>query len=77
MSAKDCEANKKLNSFTIFMSYWNELKSKKNYGFGAVLSSYKSIKKVIKIIDEKYGELDLEESGMQGTIDEWVVHSIV
>ena len=51
VSARECEGKKKLNSYTVFTNYWNELKKQKSYGFATAASSYKAIYKVIKIID--------------------------
>lgn len=44
----------------MFKNYWKELQSRKNYGYMAATSSYSAVRKVMRIIDEKYGEIDLD-----------------
>ncbi len=62
LGVKECEGNKKLNSFTVFNNYWKELKSRKSYGYAAAVACYRSLRKVMLIIDEEYGSADLEAS---------------
>lgn len=69
LGTKECQGNKKLNSFTIFNNYWKELKARKSYGYAATIGAYRSLRKVMKIVDQGYGEVDLQDSQHKETID--------
>lgn len=45
------------------------MKLKKTYGYAAAISTYTALRKVMKMIDDKYGHIDYEEGELQGTID--------
>jgi len=60
LGTKECEGNKKLNSFTIFNNYFQELRARKSYGYSSTITCYKSLKKVMRIIDENYAEAHFE-----------------
>lgn len=49
----------------------------KDWGFSAVVSSYAKAKKLISQFDEDYAKLPQSSWGADGTIDEWVVGSII
>lgn len=44
--AKECEKEKKTNSFTIFKNHWIEIKASKGLGFLASVKGYDSMKKL-------------------------------
>lgn len=56
--AKECEKEKKTSSFSIFKNSWIDIKASKNLGFMSAVKAYQAVKKVTKMLEENYGELN-------------------
>ena len=46
--AKECEAQKKTSSYTIFKDYWGELKKNKSMGLLATVKTYEALRKLAR-----------------------------
>lgn len=73
--AKECEGQKKVSSFTIFRQHWQELKASKNLGLLSVAKAYQGVKKLSKVLEESYAEMNEEE--YRDTLNDWVIETLV
>ena len=48
----------------IFLGYFTELKQRKNYGLAATVSSYKNLKRLVRIIDESFSKVSDPSEGL-------------
>ena len=48
--AKECENQKKVNSFSLFKNYWVDLKGSKNLALLSVAKTYQAVKKLTKML---------------------------
>ena len=64
-----------MSSFNIFKNYWSDLKASKNLGLLSVAKTYQAVKKLTKMLEESYGELNEEE--YRDTMNEWVINTLI
>ncbi len=76
-SAKECENEKKTNSYNVFLNFWSELVKSKHLGYHALTQCLKSMSQVEKlIVYDKSQIFDINSSQYRDTLNEWIIGNL-